>query len=52
MHSTLLIHEGTFDSNLSEDAKEKMHSTVCQAIEIGESNLSKYIALTHFSWDI
>ena len=49
MHSTLFIHEGTFDSDLTEDAEEKMHSTVGQAIEIGENNLSKYIALTHFS---
>ena len=49
MHSTLFIHEGTFDSDMTEDAEEKMHSTVGQAIEIGENNLSKYIALTHFS---
>ena len=49
MHSTLFIHEATFDSDLTEDAEEKMHSTVGQAIEIGENNLSKYIALTHFS---
>ena len=49
MHFTLLIHEGAFDSNLTEGAQEKMHSTVGQAIEIGENNLSKYIALTHFS---
>ena len=49
MHSTLFIHEGTFDSDMTEDAEEKMHSTVGQAINIGENNLSKYIALTHFS---
>ena len=49
MHSTLFIHEGTFDSDMTEDAEEKMHSTVGQAIDIGENNLSKYIALTHFS---
>ena len=49
MHSTLFIHEGTFDSDMTEDALEKMHSTVGQAIKIGEDNLSKYIAITHFS---
>ena len=49
MHSTLLIHEGTFDSEMTEDAEEKMHSTVGQAISIGEENMSKYIAITHFS---
>ena len=48
MHFTLLIHEGAFDSNLTEGAQEKMHSTVGQTIEIGENNLSKYISLTHF----
>ena len=49
MHSTLFIHEGTFDSDMTTDAEEKMHSTVGQAINIGEQNLSKYIAITHFS---
>jgi len=48
MHFTLLIHEGAFDSNLTEGAQEKMHSTIGQTIEIGENNLSKYISLTHF----
>ena len=49
INSTLLIHEGTFDSEMTEDAEGKMHSTVGQAISIGEENLSKYIAITHFS---
>ena len=49
MHSTLFIHEGTFDSDMTEDAEEKMHTTVGQAISIGEENMSKYITLTHFS---
>ena len=49
MHSTLFIHEGTFDNELKEDALEKMHSTIGQAIDIGKQNLSKYIAITHFS---
>ena len=49
MHSTLFIHEGTFDNELKEDALEKMHSTIGQAIDIGKQNKSKYIALTHFS---
>ena len=49
MHSTLFIHEGTFDSDMPKDAEEKMHSTVGQAINIGEQNLSKFIAITHFS---
>ena len=49
MNSTLFIHEGTFDSDMTEDAEEKMHTTFGQAIEIGEGNMSKYIAITHFS---
>ena len=49
MHSTLFIHEGTFDDELAEDAEDKMHSTISQAINIGKENLSKYISLTHFS---
>ena len=49
MHSTLFIHEGTFDDEMAEDAADKMHSTIGQAIKIGKENLSKYIALTHFS---
>ena len=48
-HSTLFIHEGTFDDELAEDAEDKMHSTISQAINIGKENLSKYISLTHFS---
>ena len=49
MHSTLFIHEGTFDDEMTTDAEEKMHSTIGQAIGIGKENMSKYIALTHFS---
>ena len=48
-NSTLLIHEGTFDAEMSEDAKEKMHSTVPEVIEIGTNNKSKFLAITHFS---
>ena len=49
MHSTLFIHEGTFDDELYEDAEDKMHSTIGQAINLGKENLSTYIAITHFS---
>ena len=49
MHSTLFIHEGTFDDEMVEDALDKMHSTIGEAIKLGTENLSKYIAITHFS---
>ena len=49
MYSTLFIHEGTFDDDMLNDAKDKMHSTISEAINLGKNNMSKYIALTHFS---
>ena len=49
MHSTLFIHEATFDDELCQDATDKMHSTIGQAINLGKENLSTYITLTHFS---
>ena len=49
MNSTILIHEGTFDNEMLNDAKEKMHSTIAEAMELGKNNGSKYIAITHFS---
>ena len=49
MNSTLFIHEGTFDNEMVKDAKEKMHSTISEAINLGKENGSKYIAITHFS---
>ena len=49
MNSSLLIHEGTFDDEMINDAKDKMHSTIKEAIELGKQNGSKHITLTHFS---
>ena len=49
MLSTLFIHEGTFDDELTADAEDKMHSTIGDAIKLGKENMSKYIAITHFS---
>ncbi|XP_043476236.1 ribonuclease Z, mitochondrial isoform X3 [Leptopilina heterotoma] len=43
----LLIHEATF--NDKEHAKEKLHSTVSQAINIGEKMKANFTLLTHFS---
>lgn len=43
----LLIHEATF--NDTEHAKEKLHSTVSQAIDIGEEMKANFTLLTHFS---
>ena len=34
MGATILIHEATFEDAKVDDAKEKRHSTVSQAIEV------------------
>ena len=43
------IHEATFTDNHSELAGETKHTTISQAIEIGEKAGVKHIYLTHFS---
>ncbi|KAK3322616.1 hypothetical protein B0H66DRAFT_554838 [Apodospora peruviana] len=45
----LLIHEATFDSELSGDALAKRHSTVAEALDIGRQMKARRILLTHFS---
>ncbi|XP_011146096.1 ribonuclease Z, mitochondrial isoform X2 [Harpegnathos saltator] len=45
----LLIHEATMEDDLVKEAKLKYHSTVSQAIEMGEQMRSKFTLLTHFS---
>lgn len=47
--STLLIHEATFQSSHAKQAKEKMHSTVEEAIKLGIKMNATRTALTHFS---
>lgn len=44
-----MIHEATFSSDLEKNAKQNMHSTVKEALEIGIKAGAKYTALTHFS---
>ncbi|KAF7990329.1 hypothetical protein HCN44_000134 [Aphidius gifuensis] len=46
---SLLIHEATMEDNLEFEAKKKMHSTISEAIKIGENMNSKFTLLTHFS---
>lgn len=45
----LLIHEATMEDDLMKEAKLKYHSTVSQAIQVGEEMKSKFTLLTHFS---
>ena len=46
---TLLIHEATFEDSLAEDARWKKHTTIGQAIEIGQKCQAWRTVLTHFS---
>lgn len=45
----ILIHEATMEDGLEQDAKMKCHSTISQAIKIGQEMQAKNIILTHFS---
>lgn len=48
-NSNLLIHEATMEDQLAFEARRKMHSTMSQAINIGNQMNAKFIILTHFS---
>ncbi len=45
----LLIHEATFEDSMQEDAVNKRHSTVSEAIRSGERMGAAHTVLTHFS---
>ena len=47
--TNLLIHEATFEDNLVEDAKAKMHCTFGEALEVSSKMCSKFTVMTHFS---
>jgi len=47
--SSALIHEATFENELIEDAKLKLHSTFQEGIDLGLMNGSWRTILTHFS---
>lgn len=45
----LLIHEATMEDALEAEARKKAHSTISQAIKIGQDMNAKFTLLTHFS---
>jgi ribonuclease Z len=47
--ATLLIHEATFESELTQDAVDKSHSTTKEAMDIGARMDAKLTVLNHFS---
>ncbi|XP_011496822.1 PREDICTED: ribonuclease Z, mitochondrial [Ceratosolen solmsi marchali] len=46
---SILIHEATMEDDLEHEATMKRHSTISQAIEVGEKAEVDFILLTHFS---
>ncbi|CAG8709460.1 21706_t:CDS:10, partial [Rhizophagus irregularis] len=47
--ATLLIHEATFENDLTEQALSKNHSTTEEAVSVGERMNAHTLLLTHFS---
>jgi ribonuclease Z len=47
--ATLLIHEATFDDELGIEALAKKHSTISEAIGVGQRMGARRVLLTHFS---
>ena len=45
----LVLHEATFDNMLLEDARDKKHSTVSEALSICDKIGATWAVLTHFS---
>eukprot|EP00747_Dinoflagellata_sp_TGD_P076878 gnl/TRDRNA2_/TRDRNA2_159343_c1_seq1.p1 gnl/TRDRNA2_/TRDRNA2_159343_c1~~gnl/TRDRNA2_/TRDRNA2_159343_c1_seq1.p1 ORF type:complete len:550 (+),score=54.79 gnl/TRDRNA2_/TRDRNA2_159343_c1_seq1:34-1650(+) len=49
MKTTWLVHEATFDLHFEADAVKKRHSTVSEAVSVGQSMGAEVVVLTHFS---
>lgn len=47
--ATVVIHEATFDDSKIEDAVEKNHSTVSEAVQTAEQMNASRLLLTHYS---
>ncbi|KAL2752894.1 hypothetical protein ACRALDRAFT_1095176 [Sodiomyces alcalophilus JCM 7366] len=47
--ATVLIHECTFDDDKVDDAREKKHSTMGEALAVAEKMGARRVLLTHFS---
>jgi len=45
----LLIHEATFENDLIEEAKQKRHSTIDEAMIVARDMKAEFVVLTHFS---
>lgn len=47
--ATVLVHDSTFDDDLADQAADKLHSTISEALSVGAAMEAKYTVLTHFS---
>ncbi|GMF34828.1 unnamed protein product [Phytophthora fragariaefolia] len=45
----LVVHEATFEDDLTKEAKDKAHCTMAEAIEVGRQANARHLLLTHFS---
>ncbi|KAG1694250.1 hypothetical protein DVH05_021602 [Phytophthora capsici] len=45
----LIVHEATFEDELTKEAKDKAHCTMAEAIEVGRQANTRHLLLTHFS---
>ncbi|CAI5719591.1 unnamed protein product [Hyaloperonospora brassicae] len=45
----LIVHEATFEDDLSKEAKEKAHCTIAEAVHVGRQAKARHLVLTHFS---
>lgn len=48
-NSDILIHEATMEDDLQKEARLKMHSTVGEAVRVGQQMMASFVILTHFS---
>lgn len=48
-NSDILIHEATMEDDLWKEARIKMHSTVSEAVSVGQQMKARFTILTHFS---
>ncbi|RQM16791.1 hypothetical protein DD237_000536 [Peronospora effusa] len=49
MNAFLMVHEATFEDDLSKEAKDKAHCTMAEAIGVGRRAKVRHLVLTHFS---
>lgn len=45
----MLIHEATFEVGKQQEALEKKHCTVVEALDVARAMKAKHVILTHFS---